>query len=122
MFTDPAGQPCHRPDTASLTHADGESTVALVEGPVVRVLRLDARGHVLGHVHVHTAPAPGELTTVMGGAVTSRLPLPGSVQLQPTAESVTLLVRAEAGSVLICRLIYSPGHGYRLLRRTRIRC
>ncbi|GGY91684.1 hypothetical protein GCM10007388_26200 [Pseudoduganella plicata] len=121
MFTDPAGQPSHRPDPAFLVHADGERTVAQVDGPVVRVLRFDAHGNVLGHVHVHTASTAGELTTVMGTAAASVLPLPGTAQLRATAGSVTLVVRTHPDDVLICRLVYAPGHGYRLLRRTRIR-
>jgi len=119
MFTDPVG-PTRQPDTA-ITHADGERTVASMEGPVVCVLRLDAHGNVLGRVHVDTAPVPGELTTSMGTAVTLASPPPGTAQLRATAASVTLVVRIDANDVLVCRLAYSPGHGYRLLRRTRLR-
>lgn len=121
MPTDPAGLSRRQPDTAAVTHADGESTVALIDGPVVCVLRLDAHGNVLGRVHVDTAPVPGELTTSMGTAVTLASPAAGMAQLRATAASVTLVVRTDANDVLVCRLAYSPGHGYRLLRRTRLR-
>ena len=121
MSTDSVGPSSNSPATAVVTHPGGESTMALVDGPVVCVLRLDAHGNVIGRAHVDTAPAPGELTTTMGTAVTSASPARGTAQLRATAGSVTLVVRTQTDDVLICRLAYSPGHGYRLLRRTRIR-
>jgi hypothetical protein len=121
MSTDPVGQNTQRPGTAAVAHAGGESTVALVDGAVVSVLRLDAHGNVLSRVQVDTTPVPGELTTSMGTTATCATPLPGVAQLRAAARSVTLVVRTCADDVLVCRLAYSPDHGYRVLRRTRIR-
>jgi len=110
-----------RAATAAVTHAGGERTVALVDGATVRLQRLDEDGNVLRHADVHTDPVQGELTTTMAtvGALTP--PPPGEAQLRVSGETVTLVVRTRTGDVLVCRLAYAPCHGYRVLRRTRIR-
>lgn len=90
----------------AVAHPSGQYTVVLADGSVVRLLRIDARGKVL---------KKSDFRDPRGDSALSSRLRQGAVRLRAIGEAVTMVLRANAEAVMVCRLSFCLARGYRKL-------